>query len=58
MTTQLELLETTPEWQLDEATREAGRRGVQQARSALAEAQRKAYEDRQPQSAERRRHAA
>ena len=35
MTRQLSLLETQPGWRLDDATREAGRRGVAQARASL-----------------------
>jgi hypothetical protein len=33
--TQLTLLETPPDWRLDEDTREIGRAGVAQAREAL-----------------------
>jgi hypothetical protein len=33
--TQLTLLETPPDWRLDERTREVGRRGVARAREAL-----------------------
>jgi hypothetical protein len=35
---QLELLERTDPWRIDERTREVGRRGLEQARRALAEA--------------------
>jgi hypothetical protein len=35
MTRQLSLLEVRPSWRLDDATREAGRRGVAEARAAL-----------------------
>lgn len=35
MARQLSLLETTPSWRLDEPTREAGRRGVAEARATL-----------------------
>jgi hypothetical protein len=35
MARQLTLLDTPPTWRLDEATREAGRRGVAEARATL-----------------------
>ena len=35
MARQLTLLDTPPQWQIDEATREAGRRGVAEARATL-----------------------
>lgn len=35
MARQLSLLETQPSWRLDEPTREAGRRGVAEARAQL-----------------------
>ena len=35
MARQLTLLETPPAWLIDEATREAGRRGVAEARATL-----------------------
>jgi hypothetical protein len=35
MARQLTLLDTPPAWQIDEATREAGRRGVAEARATL-----------------------
>jgi hypothetical protein len=35
MTRQLTLLESPPAWRIDEPTREAGRRGVADARAAL-----------------------
>jgi hypothetical protein len=35
MAQQLTLLETPPSWRLDEPTREAGRRGVAEARASL-----------------------
>jgi hypothetical protein len=35
MTRQLSLIEVRPTWRLDDATREAGRRGVAEARAAL-----------------------
>ena len=35
MARQLSLLETKPTWRLDEPTREAGRRGVAEARAKL-----------------------
>ena len=35
MAAQLSLLDTPPEWRIDEATREAGRRGVAEARASL-----------------------
>jgi hypothetical protein len=35
MARQLTLLDTPPTWQIDEATREAGRRGVAEARASL-----------------------
>ncbi|MBI2710632.1 MAG: hypothetical protein HYX34_13220 [Actinobacteria bacterium] len=38
MQRQLTLLETTPDWRIDERTRELGRRGVARARAALADA--------------------
>ncbi len=42
MEEQLVLIEAPePEWRLDERTREAGRRGVEQAREALKEAARR-----------------
>ncbi len=39
MARQLTLLDTPPSWRIDEATREAGRRGVAEARAALAAAE-------------------
>jgi hypothetical protein len=33
--TQLKLLETAPDWRLDEGTRAIGREGVRQAREAM-----------------------
>lgn len=39
---QLVLIEVRPQWRLDEATKERGRRGVAMARAALAEASRRA----------------
>lgn len=38
MARQLSLLEAPPSWRIDEATREAGRRGVAEARATLAQA--------------------
>ncbi|MET0904323.1 MAG: hypothetical protein ABWZ52_13875 [Acidimicrobiales bacterium] len=38
MAGQLTLLDTPPAWRIDEATREAGRRGVAEARATLAAA--------------------
>ncbi len=38
MKQQLVLIETPPEWRLDESTREVGRRGLAEARQALAAA--------------------
>jgi hypothetical protein len=38
MARQLSLLEAPPRWRIDEATREAGRRGVAEARASLAAA--------------------
>jgi hypothetical protein len=38
MARQLSLLEAPPAWRIDEATREAGRRGVAEARATLAKA--------------------
>ena len=35
MAGQLTLLDTLPAWRIDEATREAGRRGVAEARATL-----------------------
>lgn len=35
MARQLSLLDTPPEWKLDEATRALGRRGVAEARASL-----------------------
>jgi hypothetical protein len=35
MSRQLSLIESPPAWRLDEPTREAGRRGVAEARAAL-----------------------
>jgi hypothetical protein len=35
MAGQLSLLDAPPEWRIDEATREAGRRGVAEARASL-----------------------
>jgi len=35
MARQLTLLDSPPTWQIDEATREAGRRGVAEARKTL-----------------------
>ncbi len=40
MTGQLELIGGRQTWQLDESTREAGRRGVERARAALIAARR------------------
>jgi hypothetical protein len=37
---QLALIDTAPDWRLDDATREVGRRGVAEARRRLAEATR------------------
>jgi hypothetical protein len=42
MARQLQLLEQDPEWRLDEATRDTGRRGVADARAALQAARRAA----------------
>lgn len=38
MPRQLTLIETPPDWRLDDRTREIGRRGVARARAALAAA--------------------
>ncbi len=38
MPRQLTLIETSPDWRLDDRTREIGRRGVARARAALAAA--------------------
>jgi hypothetical protein len=38
MTRQLSLIESPPEWRLDDRTREVGRRGVAEARAALRRA--------------------
>jgi hypothetical protein len=46
MARQLALLDTPPEWQIDDQTREVGRKGLAQARAALAAADRKAAESR------------
>jgi hypothetical protein len=46
MERQLILLETEPEWRLDEQTREVGRAGVAQARAALRAAAAKRAADR------------
>jgi hypothetical protein len=35
MARQLTLLDTPPAWRIDEATREAGRRGIAEARASL-----------------------
>lgn len=35
MARQLTLLDTPPTWRIDEATREAGRRGIAEARATL-----------------------
>ncbi len=35
MARQLTLLDTPPAWRIDEATREAGRRGIAEARATL-----------------------
>jgi hypothetical protein len=35
MARQLTLLDTPPTWRIDEATREAGRRGIAEARASL-----------------------
>jgi hypothetical protein len=40
MERQLTLLDPPPSWRLDEATREAGRRGIEAARAALRAARR------------------
>jgi hypothetical protein len=40
MERQLTLLDPQPTWRLDEATREAGRRGIEAARAALRAARR------------------
>lgn len=47
----LELREGRPDWRLDEATREAGRRGVEASRRALQEA--RSRQARQAQDARR-----
>lgn len=56
MERQLKLLEPSenpqPEWQLDEATKEVGRRGLAAVRAAMQQARRDALE------ADRRHHAA
>ena len=36
MTKQLTLIDTQPDWRLDEKTRKVGRRGIAEARAALA----------------------
>lgn len=45
MKQQLVLIETPPEWRLDETTREVGRRGLAEARQALAAARRAMPDD-------------
>ena len=40
MTGQLELIGGREDWQLDDSTRESGRRGVERARAALLDARR------------------
>ncbi len=50
MKQQLVLIETPPEWRLDETTREVGRRGLAEARQALAAA-RQALPENQAQPA-------
>ena len=46
MARQLALLDTPPEWQIDDQTREVGREGLARARAALAAADRRAAEPR------------
>ena len=46
MARQLALLDTPPEWHIDDQTREVGRKGLAQARAALAAADRRAAETR------------
>lgn len=46
MTRQLELIGGRPAWQLDDSTRDAGRRGVERARAALTEARQRLTPDR------------
>ena len=45
MTSQLLLLEDSPRWRLNSATREQGLRGIANARAVLREAQAKARAD-------------
>jgi hypothetical protein len=57
MARQLQLLEQAPDWRLDDATRDAGRKGVAAARAALAAA-RDAASGADRDGADQRRHAA
>jgi hypothetical protein len=52
MARQLDLLPPVdPDWRIDDATREAGRRGIAKARAALAEARARADRDQQHRTA-------
>lgn len=44
MARQLQLLDQAPDWRLDEATRDTGRKGVAEARAVLQAARRAAAE--------------
>lgn len=53
MARQLSLLETPPSWRIDAATREAGRRGVAEARASLQAALAAARHDAEAATARR-----
>jgi len=53
MARQLSLLEAPPTWPLSQATRETGRRGVAEARKALAEAVARAKQAQEAEEATR-----
>ena len=59
MARQLTLLDTPPSWRLDEATKEAGRKGIAEARARLREAAMGSRaKPEQPSSPDQRRSAA
>lgn len=53
MERQLSLLDTPPEWKLDAATRELGRKGVAEARASLQAALARHHQDRDGDQAQR-----
>lgn len=56
MARQLTLLEIPPTWRLDDATREAGRQGIAQARASLQAALRPVGSPEAPAAGEHRSH--